>query len=114
MRECAVPWTAARTRYVRMYCALRHTARAEHRSNLAFVYGGRKAASRTFKPEGGPDDRKDMSMAKLLANRSQRKVEFNRVPPHFSPEFISTIPFDKIVPNYCHLPANIVKMLPFL
>lgn len=89
------------------------SARAEHRSNLAFVYGGRKA-SRTFKPEGGPDERKDMSMAKILANRSQRKVEFNRVPPHFSPEFISTIPFDKIVPDYSHLPANIIKMLPFL
>ena len=88
-------------------------ARAEHRSSLAFVYGGRKA-SRTFKPEGGPDERKDMSMGKILANRSQRKLEFNRVPPHFSPEFIASIPFDKIVPCYQHLPANIVKLLPFL
>jgi hypothetical protein len=24
LRECGVPWTAARTRYARLYCALRH------------------------------------------------------------------------------------------
>ena len=24
LRECAVPWTAARTRYVFLYCSLRH------------------------------------------------------------------------------------------
>ena len=88
------------------------SARAEHRSTLAFVYGGRKASH--TKPEGGPDERKDMSMAKVLANRSQRKVEFNRVPPHFSPEFIDTIPFPDIVPCYQHLRTNIRNLLPFL
>jgi hypothetical protein len=88
------------------------SARAEHRSTLAFVYGGRKASH--AKPEGGPDERKDMSMAKVLANRSQRKVEFNRVPPHFSPEFIATIPFPDIVPCYQHLRTNIRNLLPFL
>ena len=89
------------------------SARAEHRSTLAFVYGARKA-SHALKPEGGPDERKDMSMAKVLANRSQRKVEFNRVPPHFSPEFIKTIPFPDIVPCYQHLRTNIRNLLPFL
>jgi hypothetical protein len=49
-----------------------------------------------------------------LANLPQRTLVFNQSPPHFTPDFIATIPFIRIVPCFRHLPQNVVKLLPLL
>jgi hypothetical protein len=87
--------------------------RADHRSSLAFVYGGRPASRKTA-AGGGPDDRRDMSMAKVLANRPENTISFNRNPPHFKPDDSNDIPFESIVPCYHNLPADMQELLPFL
>ena len=63
---------------------------------------------------GGPDERADCSIAKVLANIPFNNVAFNRAPPHFTSEFALSIPFETICPCYQHLPQNVRKMLPLL
>lgn len=87
-------------------------ARADHRSGNAFVYGA-KMVHGNFN-SGGPPERFDLTMAKALANLPQRDLIFNQSPPHFTSDFIATIPFDKIVPCFPHLPHTLVKLLPLL
>jgi hypothetical protein len=87
-------------------------ARADHRSGLGYVYGA-KMVSGNF-TSGGPSERVDLTMAKALANLPQRDLRFNQSPPHFTHDFIATIPFHRIVPCFQHLPHNVVKLLPLL
>lgn len=89
------------------------SARADHHSTLAYAYAGR-SAPRKSQPGGGPDDTKDYSMAKALANLRANTIEFNRFPPHFSPEFSATIPFHAICPCYAHLSDDEKQLLPLL
>ena len=63
---------------------------------------------------GGPDERSDCSIAKQLANLQYNTPSFNQVPPHFSADFVQTIPFHRICSCYSHLPDNVRKMLPLL
>ena len=63
---------------------------------------------------GGPDERADCSIAKVLANIPYNDTAFNRAPPHFESAFALTLPFEIICPCYQHLPQNVRKMLPLL
>jgi hypothetical protein len=87
-------------------------ARADHQSGNVHVYGAKMVAG--LFTSGGPPERIDFTMAKALANLPRRTLIFNQSPPHFTPEFIDTIPFDRIVPCYRHLPQKLVKLLPLL
>jgi hypothetical protein len=84
----------------------------DHHSGNVYTYGHR--AVQGDLNSGGPSERADFSMAKILANFDLKTIAFNQNPPHFTDEFTETIEWERILPCFHHLHANIVAVLPLL
>ena len=85
---------------------------SDHHSGNSYTYGSKAVQGDVN--SGGPSERMDFSMAKILANFDFKSPSFNQNPPHFTDEFSETIEWDKILPCFQHLPENIVPVLPLL
>ena len=61
-----------------------------------------------------PSEVQDGIMGRVLAGLEFGSHNFEAQAPHFSPEFSSTVPYDKLIPGYDKFPVELRVIYPFL